>query len=45
MLIKIIKTAYVAVFGLLVLAATCSLISFTLGLCFAIAKFAFKIWN
>ena len=45
MLMKIVKAAYAVVLGLLILAATCSLIGFTLGLCFGIAKYAFTFWN
>lgn len=45
MLMKIVKAAYAVVLGLLILAATCSLIGFTLGLCYSIVKYAFTFWN
>lgn len=45
MLMAFIKTTYVGVVSLLILAAASALFGFTAAICYSIAKYAFTFWS
>ena len=45
MLMTFIKTTYVGVVSLLILAAASALFGFTAAICYSIAVYAFNFWN
>jgi len=45
MLMGFIKTTYVGIVSLLILAAASALIGFTAAICYSITLYAFKFWS